>query len=274
MITYTAAPGQRNLLTIDQTGGNFTFNESVISITDGDGGGGCTVAAGDASCPQGGVTSIVIDMGDQDDSIGASSQNVLVPVTGTLGDGDDFIGTTKNNDTLDGGPGSDRFFGGDGNDTFNGGPGSDSIDGGAGNDVLHGNDGNDSIQGGDGNDQLFGDAGDDQFGNDPGSDTFNGGDGEDLVSSFDGTNQSWTQNGVADDGSPGEGDNWGGDVEDLRLGDGNNTVVAGAADNQIITGAVARLIARGKKVKVTVTITGTDLRAPLATFTATVTLKR
>ena len=38
--------------------------------------------------------------------------------------------------------------------------------------------------------------------------------------------------------------------------------------------SVARLIAQGKKVKVTVTITGTDLRAPLATFTATVTLKR
>jgi Ca2+-binding RTX toxin-like protein len=237
VITYTAGPDEENVVTIDQTGGNITFHESVISITDGDGGGGCTVAANNAACPQGGVTSIVIDMGNQDDSVGASSANILVPVTGTLGDGDDSFGGTKNNDAVDGGQGSDGLFGGDGNDTLNGGAGADGIQGGAGNDTLHGNEGSDSLRGDDGNDQLFGDAGDDTFGDDSGADTFNGGDGEDQIFTSDGSNQSWTQNGVADDGAAGEGDNWGGDVEDLRLGDGNNTVVAGPVDNVISTGS-------------------------------------
>jgi Ca2+-binding RTX toxin-like protein len=244
-ITYTAAPDEVNLLTIDQTGGNITFDESVISITDGDGGAGCTVTAGNAACPQGGVTSIVINMGDEDDSVNAFSPNILVPVSGSLGDGDDGISGTKNNDSIDGGPGNDQFFGSDGNDTFNGGQGSDGARGGLGNDVLHGNDGSDSLTGDEGNDQLSGDAGDDTLSNDPGADTFNGGDGEDQLFSSDGANQSWTQNGLADDGAPGEGDNWGADVEDLRLGDGNNTVVAGAVDNQIVTGSGADSIDAG-----------------------------
>src|SRR5690242_7432857 len=102
-ITYTAAPGERNLLTIDQVGGNITFDEQTINITDGDGGAGCTVTTGNAACPQGGVTSVVIDMGDQDDFVNANQTNVLVPITGSLGDGDDSFGGSKNADNIDGG---------------------------------------------------------------------------------------------------------------------------------------------------------------------------
>jgi Ca2+-binding RTX toxin-like protein len=253
-ITYTAAPGEVNDLTVDQTGGNITFDEAAINITDGDGGAGCTVAAGNAACPEGGVTRVVIDAGDQDDSCTASSNNIAVPITVTLGDGADFVSGTKNGDSLDGGAGPDQIDGnsgadvidggagaddlnGDGdNDQVNGGLGADRVRGGSGNDTLHGDQGSDDLDGDNGDDQLFGDAGNDFFVNDAGADAFNGGDGRDFLDSFDEADQSWMQDGVANDGAAGEGDNWGGDVEDLSLGDGDNVVAAGPGDNRIDTG--------------------------------------
>jgi hypothetical protein len=59
---------------------------------------------------------------------------------------------------------------------------------------------------------------------------------------------------------------------------GSGSFITPAATSHMVSiklsKSVAKLIAQGKKVKVTVTITGNDLRAPLVTFTATVTLKR
>ena len=253
-ITYTASPGESNNLSINQTAGNFTFDETIISIVDGDGGGGCVVAAGNASCPEGGVTRLVIDTGDGDDAVTNNTTNVSVPETVTLGDGEDFVDGTKNADLLDGGPGPDDIQGEDGADVINGagGPddlngdaGSDQVNGGAGpdrvrgsdgNDQLHGNDGPDNLDGDSGDDQLFGDAGDDSLNDDDGADVFSGGEGHDFLESFSSKDQSWTQDNVANDGAAGEGDNWGSDLEDLSVGDGDNTVIAGSGDNRIDTG--------------------------------------
>jgi Ca2+-binding RTX toxin-like protein len=241
-ITYTAAAGEENNLTIDQGAGNITFDELAIGIT---AGAGCTAAAGDASCPEAGVTSIVVNTADKNDDVSATS-NVLVPLTAALGDDSDFIFATKNADVIDGGPGRDDLRGAAGADTVNGGVGSDFIDGGAGNDTLHGDDGADDIQGGSGDDQFFGDAGEDFLRDDSGADAFNGGAGRDLLDARDDqTNESWTQDGVANDGAPAEGDNWGTDVEDLELADGDNTVVAGPGDNRLDLGVGSDVVDGG-----------------------------
>jgi Ca2+-binding RTX toxin-like protein len=253
-ITYTAAAGEENDVNIDQGAGNITFDEDVIAITDGDGGGGCTIAAGDATCPDAGVTQLVIDTGDRDDSVDLSG-GVLVPAIVSLGDGADFASGTNRPDTIDGGPGPDEIQGlagedvlngaggedvlngDDGNDQLNGGAGSDELNGDEDNDVLHGNDGQDRLDGDRGDDQLFGDAGTDFLENDLGADVLSGGDGHDALDSFGEGDDSWTQDGLANDGAPGEGDNWGSDLEDIFVGgSGDVTVIAGPADNAIFLG--------------------------------------
>lgn len=119
--------------------------------------------------------------------------------------------------SADGGSGNDRlsgplrgvgvaFTGGEGNDTLNGGYLNDHLDGGPGNDVLDGKKGNDTVLGGDGDDKL---QGDDLF---VGSDTIDGGAGYDTVTGdWIQTDRSGgltiSQDGVANDGHPGENDN-------------------------------------------------------------------
>ncbi|MCX7420037.1 MAG: calcium-binding protein [Planctomycetia bacterium] len=116
-----------------------------------------------------------------DDTINASSSDVVVNIDGGLG-ADRLFGGTRSSgigipdDTLSGGAGSS-----DGNDTILGLEGNDSIVGGYGNDVLLGGIGNDTILGGDGNDVTSGQAGNDLLMGDDGDDYNYGGAGQDTV---------------------------------------------------------------------------------------------
>ena len=101
-ITYVAGLGQTNVVTVVQNPTTYTITDSGIStFPDADGAGGCTVAGATATCPRDGVTLVVIEVLD-------------------------------GNDTVDGGPENDYILGGDGGDALDGFEGDDTIDTGLG----------------------------------------------------------------------------------------------------------------------------------------------
>jgi Ca2+-binding RTX toxin-like protein len=106
------------------------------------------------------------------------------------------------------------LFGDDGNDSIQGGGGNDAIDGFGGDDTLDGGAGDDVLVGGDGADELLGGA------------------GTDTAAYFDKTQPvSLTLDGLANDGTAGEGDFIGSDIENLTGGDGNDTIIGDNAVN-------------------------------------------
>jgi hypothetical protein len=107
-----------------------------------------------------------------------------------------------------------------------------SLNGDAGDDTLTGGAANDNLRGGDGNDVLNGGAGDDTLGGDAGADVYNGGDGIDTASYGTRTTPTYSLDGVANDGAPGEGDNIEPDVE-------NVVASAAAADAIAVTGSAS-----------------------------------
>jgi Ca2+-binding RTX toxin-like protein len=112
-----------------------------------------------------------------------------------------------------------QILGSDGPDVLNGTPGADAIYGRGGNDVLNGLGGNDDLDGG------------------PGADALSGGEGDDSVSYSGAVAVAVTLNGAPDDGTPGEADNVGQDVEDIFGSDANDTLRGNAAANTIDGGA-------------------------------------
>jgi Ca2+-binding RTX toxin-like protein len=183
--------------------------------------------------------------------------------TVALGEGSNHYGgagcLSPSHITVSSGAGQDSFSGdddpaGDTVEVINAGGGDDNIQPGAGNDVIHGGDGNDRLYGGTGDDQVYGDGGDDQPDGGAGNDLVDGGDGNDALEYSQGvrndtglggdtyvggpgTDHLWLDahgngvtislNGVADDGSSGEGDNVGADIEDID----------GTAGNDVFTGS-------------------------------------
>jgi Ca2+-binding RTX toxin-like protein len=248
----TNGASEVNALTVGtNAGGDIVFTDANHPILDGDGAGGCSVAANTATCP--GATVYQFDLGGGDDSaaVGAVPNGGLVS---TGGDGADHLTGGPLNDALDGGPGPDTIDGGPGDDQLNGGAGADSLSGGAGNDALvggadddteSGGDGNDMLDGGatagctgsGGSDTLSGDAGDDQLcggagpAGGPDSDSLNGGDGEDTAYYLRAASVNVSLDNVANDGEPGEGDNVHSDVEDLTSGGGADTLVGSDGRN-------------------------------------------
>jgi Ca2+-binding RTX toxin-like protein len=167
---------------------------------------------------QTGQTTVMVTRlaGDNDDfgagGPGCPADNGVATCTGALavnvdaGDGNDTVsadGFTTVRAALAGGSGAD---------TLTGGAADDYIDGGADNDVLNGG------------------AGDDVLVGDDGADVFNGGDGIDLVQFDPKTTPSYSIDGVANDGAPGEGDDIGTDVEDV-------TAAAAPTDAISLTGS-------------------------------------
>lgn len=99
------------------------------------------------------------------------------------------------NDSLFGGPGSDRLYGGggrdrlfgrSGNDALHGGGGNDTLKGQAGRDRLLGDGGADRLSGGSGNDRLWGRGGNDLIEGGKGRDRLSGGPGNDRIRTTDG----------------------------------------------------------------------------------------
>jgi Ca2+-binding RTX toxin-like protein len=102
-------------------------------------------------CAKSGVSSLRVDIGEQDDSV-KLEVGIASIVLG--GPGNDSLQATGANDIVNGEAGNDTIAAGAGNDTVAGGDGDDQIDGGAGDDVLHGGPGVDTFTAGDGNDDL------------------------------------------------------------------------------------------------------------------------
>jgi Ca2+-binding RTX toxin-like protein len=164
-------------------------------------GAGCSTDewGGGITCP-GGSGGIVANMGGGDDKIHSYLSDAPSARYGRY----------------DLGPGND-FAEGDGSEVVYGGAGNDEIDGRDGDDELDGGDGNDKVNGGAGADVLRGGPGDDAFTSDPmenrSADVIDGGPGRDSITDWmrgdPATEQlvTVTQDGAADDGFPGEGDN-------------------------------------------------------------------
>jgi Ca2+-binding RTX toxin-like protein len=224
--------------------------------------GGCVYDATYANtidCPAAPYNDLQATYGAGDDSLVFSG--VCFPTaTVALGEGSNHYGgegCLVSHIAVSAGAGQDSFSGNDDPGTatvevINAGGGDDNIQSGAGNDIIHGGDGNDRLYGGSGDDQVYGDAGDDQPDGGPGNDLVDGGTGNDALEYSQGvrndaglgadtyvggpgTDRLWLDahadgvsislNGVADDGSSGEGDNVGADIEDIDGTAGNDVFI-------------------------------------------------
>jgi hypothetical protein len=193
------------------------------------------------------VPSVVRAGAGDDDVSGGFARDVLA---GGSGDDEVIAGT-----------GQDRLFGGDGNDRFIvsnrfnppvGAPG-ETFHGGSGNDLIRGGDGADVLLGGAGNDDMGGGFGDDRLVGGPGGDEMSGGGGGGDVLDYSSRTSavSVTDDGVANDGVPGEGDNVlpasGGTVH------GTEIVQSGSGDDTIaMTGARVRLFGNDGNDQITI----------------------
>lgn len=217
-LTYDAAPGEANRLTVSSSGGTLTVTDTGATVT---AGAGCTfVSATKATCPAAGVAAMAISTGDMNDT--ASVSATQVPTTFDDGPGNDTMTGGGAPDTFISGTGSDTFHGGAGNDVVDyssrtapvtvsldnvandgeagendnvgtdvqvviGGAGNDRITGSSGSDSLYGGPGNDTLRGGSGSDRLFGEAGDDSLSGDGSGDTLDGGTGADTIAGGSGS---------------------------------------------------------------------------------------
>jgi Ca2+-binding RTX toxin-like protein len=123
VLSYTAATGAVNSLTVSLSAGNYTIDdpgEAMISLGAVAVGAGCIpLDANTVRCPRGAIASWDVSLGDQNDSANLSA--VLEPATIRGGQG---------SDTLVGGAGPDTFIWapGDQSDVLDGGPGVDALD--------------------------------------------------------------------------------------------------------------------------------------------------
>jgi len=160
-----------------------------------------------------------VNSGAGADVLTAGSQG---PMTFNSGGGNDSVYATPGNDVVSGGEGDDRLFGYAGNDQL-------LAEGGA--DQLNGGTGNDNLDGGVGDDNLEYCSNCIGSNNDPGvgADNYIGGGGADRLW-LDGHAAGMTISidGQPNDGSSGEGDNVGSDIEEI-FGTVHNDVFTGTA---------------------------------------------
>jgi Ca2+-binding RTX toxin-like protein len=161
------------------------------------------------------------------------------------GAGPDALRAGGDDDTVNGGDGDDDVSGGAGSDTAFGGPGNDLLDGSV--PALVGVDGADVLDGGEGDDSVAGGDGDDTLSGGPGADSMAGGLGTDTATyeapaaaprrvpgvSAAGApaDLNVTLDGLADDGTIGEGDNVGADVENVNGAGGDDTFTGAPGAN-------------------------------------------
>jgi Ca2+-binding RTX toxin-like protein len=240
-VAYNAAAGETNLVTVTREGSaTYRIIDIGAPVT---AGGGCVTAGANAATCSGFVREVTVSLGNLNDegTVGASIISIEdvgieggpgldkltmlggpVGVTTLSGDGPGS-GAPTDNDMLFGGPFFERLTGGQGDDQIVAGPGDDDFVDGPGADLMIGGPGDDSFDGGT---------------NADGADTLIGGRGSDEASyrnRFLPVNL--IQNGIADDGSAGEGDNIADDIERLDGGSDSDSLVAGSADNVINGGA-------------------------------------
>lgn len=161
---------------------------------------------------------------------------------GTLagGPGNDVLSGSNGGQAIDGGPGDDTLAGNGGNDAITGGSGNDVITGGSGNDTIGADTGNDSIDGGTGNDGFGG------IGSGDGADAWNGGAGYDTIDySSDSGPVTISEDGAANDGEAGEGDNVAADIEEISGTTDADTITGSSADNVLFGNGGADTLSGG-----------------------------
>ena len=142
-VIYQAAPGEVNKPLVDTSGTAVVFGDSVAPTF----GPGCApFGATGAKCSGGSIRSVVVNLGDRDDSMARNVLEGEVPAGARLavegGPGKDFIIGTTGSDTLSGGSGDDSVYGSGGRDVLKGGSGNDrltgfgTLEGGAGGDFI------------------------------------------------------------------------------------------------------------------------------------------
>ena len=275
-LSYTAASGEANRLTITAGAATVTVSEIGVNVTAGAGCG--STGASSASCPVAGIKAISISTGDGNDT---ARVNGSIPANFDDGPGNDTMTGGSGNDTFVSGTGADVLNGGAGVDVadysarsaalnvtldgaandgeagendnvktdvedVNGGSGNDSIAGGGANNDIYGGIGNDLLSGGGGNDRLFGGPSSDTLNGDAGNDTLDGGSEADLLNGGAGVDTAdyssrtaavmLKLDGSADDGELGEHDNIASDVENLTGGAGDDTLSGNMAPNALSGG--------------------------------------
>ena len=159
----------------------------------------------------------------------------VYPATQAIGSkfADTMIGPPIAGTILQGGPGNDQISDQDSGQLL-GGAGNDTLAGAWGNDTLAGGEGSDKLIGGAGNDNLAGATGNDSLRGDPGADSMSGGDATDTADyTAAPTGVTVIIDGLANDGSPSEGDNVRGDVENIFGGNFADTIQGSAANNDL-----------------------------------------
>ncbi|MFO1070532.1 MAG: hypothetical protein U1E14_18600 [Geminicoccaceae bacterium] len=137
---------------------------------------------------------------------------------------------TAGDDTMWGGPGTDRLYGLDGDDLLVGRGGNDTLGGGKGDDWLFGRDGNDRLTGGNGDDTVFGEDGQDWLIGLNGADRLYGGKGIDLIVGGNGNDRMWGGLGVDSLlGADGRDSLFGGDGADGLVGGRRSDTLYGGA---------------------------------------------
>jgi hypothetical protein len=199
-VTSTAATPNDALgyrLTAGKLGIDRTAGESLAP------GQGCTGNGNNVTCAVDFIVRVVINLGPGDDTIAA---NPTLPV--------------GMHAEIHGGPGRDTLRGAD-----------------ASNDLLFGDDGDDVLDGGFGDDKLDGGAGDDTLSANLGVDTYRGGTGIDALSyaAYTSPVRVTIGAGGADDGSIGETDDVGADIERVDGGTGDDTLI-GSPGNDLLYG--------------------------------------
>jgi Ca2+-binding RTX toxin-like protein len=231
--TFSAAAGEQNDLRVETDGGLFRVIDNTAPVT---AGAGCIQRSTHrVNCPNAGVTLVEVLARDHDDLV------------------ETLIGTTDA--TLNGGSGTDELTSGEGNDVLSAGKGGsgflgEGLSSGDGEDTLHGTTTSNRstfMAAGPGDDELLGGPGQDTLFGDLGADVLQGGGGD-----FDGA--FWggaaainvTIGSGANDGEPGEGDDVGGDVEQLS-GTSFNDVLVGTVDSQSLFGSSGKDTLEGRE---------------------------
>jgi Ca2+-binding RTX toxin-like protein len=217
-ITYAAAAGETNTLTVTDTGTNYRFDDPGVTLLMPT---GCTpVDNNTADCAKAGITSIVVNANDMNDTISVAPVTIATTLNGDAGD--DLLTGGLGPDTFDGGANGangdtvsysgrsagiqadiDADIGDDGNsqdgtagsrdtvkptiENLTGGSGDDQLGGSTAANTLAGNGGGDTLNGGDGNDTLNGGLGEDELNGQGDDDTLSGGFAADTFSGGDNT---------------------------------------------------------------------------------------
>jgi Ca2+-binding RTX toxin-like protein len=191
---------------------NACFQSTELNLGDGD-----NQVLLSSACSYG---TLLVNTGSGKDIVN-EADNTKVAITANLGAGDDTAKGGGGALIADGGPGSDFLDGSVVGDTLTGGPDADS---------FFGRDGDDVLSGGDGDDTFDWRGSDLTTDSDAGADEYIGGAGADSVRlTGHPAGMNLSLNDVADDGAPGEGDNFHSDLEDI-VGTTHDDTYVGRAD--------------------------------------------